>query len=150
MFDYKVSSENYSKILQNNFENHDNMQDEGEQGASLDKDEVIDVVTNFIACQSSVPSITTTKVEKIIEQYCSDPDIQNEKHYEFYFNLSQIYLKDDDPEQALHYLREAFKKGMSDNSITDENVKFKVQEMHFLNELYKYYNNIEYMTEGQS
>lgn len=39
---------------------------------------------------------------------------------------------------------------MSDNSITDENVKFKVQEMHFLNELYKYYNNIEYMTEAQS
>ena len=37
---------------------------------------------------------------------------------------------------------------MSDNSITDDNVKFKVQEMHFLNELYKYYNSIEYMTEG--
>ena len=64
--------------------------------------------------------------------------------------MSQIYLKDDDPEQALHFLREAFKKGMSDNSITDDNVKFKVQEMHFLNELYKYYNNIEYMTEGMN
>ena len=103
-----------------------------------------------MACQSSVPSQTTKHVEKVIEEYCSDPSIQEEKHYEFYFNLSQIYLKDDDPEQALHYLREAFKKALNDNSITDDNVKFKVQEMHFLNELYKYYNNIDYMTEGQN
>ena len=42
------------------------MSDEGGESAALDKDEVIDVVTNFMACQSSVPSNTTTKVEKII------------------------------------------------------------------------------------
>ena len=88
LFDYGASSDSYAKILQNNFANQENMNDEDEEAAALDKDEVIDVVTNFMACQSSVPTTTTTKVEKIIQQYCSDPDIEKEKHYEFYFNLS--------------------------------------------------------------
>lgn len=125
------------------------MQDEGDQVQTLDKDEVVDIVTNFMACQSSVVSQTSKKVEKIIQKFCSDPEIEEEKHYEFYFNLSQIYLKDDDPESALQYLREAFKKALSDGSLSEDNVKFKVQEMHFLSELYKFYNNIEYATEGQ-
>ena len=65
------------------------MHDEGEdQEVALENDEVIDIITNYLACQSSVPSNTITKAEKIIEQYCSDAEIQNEKHYEFYFNLS--------------------------------------------------------------
>jgi hypothetical protein len=51
LFDYKSSSENYQKILETNFENQDQMQGEDEdQAAALDKDEVIDVVTNFMAC----------------------------------------------------------------------------------------------------
>lgn len=32
----------------------------------------------------------------------------------------------------------------------DDHVKFKVQEMHFLNELYKHFNSITYDTEAQS
>lgn len=55
-------------------------------------------------------------------------------------------MKDDEPEQALHYLREAFKKAQADSTNLEDHVKFKVQEMHFLNELYKYFNSIEYET----
>jgi len=36
-----------------------------------------------------------------------------------------------------------------DDSINDDQVRFKVQEMHFLNELYNQYNSIEYQTEGK-
>ena len=57
-------------------------------------------------------------------------------------------MKDDEPEKALHYLREAFKKASSDDQIMDDHVKFKVQEMHFLNELYRNFNTIEYSTEA--
>jgi hypothetical protein len=64
------------------------MKDEGDNGASLDNDEVIDIVTNYLACKSSVPNDTINNVEKLIEQYCSEAEIENEKHYEFYFNLS--------------------------------------------------------------
>ena len=92
------------------------MQDDGENGPiSLDNDEVIDIVTNYLACKSSVSNETKNQVEKLIQEYCSSPEIENEKHYEFYFNLSQIYMKDDDPEQSLFYLREAFKKAQNDN-----------------------------------
>lgn len=45
------------------------MKDEGDDddNVALDKDEVIDIVTNYMACQSSVHSQTLTKVEKIID-----------------------------------------------------------------------------------
>ena len=94
------------------------MKDEGAE--TLEKDEIVDIVTNYLACQSSVTNKTIEKVEKIIKDYCSDPGIESEKHYEFFFNLSQIYMKDDDPEQSLFYLRQAFKKASTDNQIMDD------------------------------
>lgn len=90
----------------------------------LDQDEVADIVTNYLACQSSNLGSSTQQVEKFISKYCESP--QFEKTYEFYFNLSQVYLKDHCTDQSLKKLREAYEKSKSDDSYKDDQIRFKV------------------------
>ena len=55
-----------------------------DQDADLDQDEVADIATNYLACQSSIGN--RQEVEKFIAKYCENSSF--EKTYEFYFNLS--------------------------------------------------------------
>ena len=102
-----------------------------DQDADLDQDEVADIATNYLACQSSIGN--KQDVEKFIAKYCESSSF--EKTYEFYFNLSQVYLKDQCTEASLKQLRDAYEKSKQDDSYKDDQIRFKVQEMHFLSNL---------------
>jgi hypothetical protein len=84
-------------------------------------------------------------VEKFIAKYCEGSNF--EKTYEFFFNLSQVYLKDQCTQESLKQLRDAFEKSKQDDSYKDDQIRFKVQEMHFLSNLVNQYSNINYTTE---
>lgn len=58
---------------------------------SNDQDEVADILTNYLACQSNNLEAKSQDIEKFIQRYGEG---NFEKTYEFYFNLSQVYLKD--------------------------------------------------------
>ena len=47
-------------------------------------------------------------------------------------------------EKAMSYLREAYTKSQQDESYKEDQIRFKVQEMHFLNQFYKEFSHIEY------
>jgi Flp pilus assembly protein TadD len=51
---------------------------------------------------------------------------EDQKTYEFYFNLSQVYLKDGQTEEALSYLQKAYQKAAKDDSINEDQIRFKV------------------------
>lgn len=69
MTDYKSSINIYEDVIR-----------------KADKDEVSDIVTNLLACASNYPDYTDA-VNKLINALAFD------KTYEFYFNLSQVELK---------------------------------------------------------
>lgn len=79
---------------------------EGEE--ALDQDEITDITTNFLACQSSMQTSSQKDVHDFMQKYCNDEAF--EKTYEYYFNLSQVYLKDQCTEQGLKTLKDAFEK----------------------------------------
>jgi HD superfamily phosphohydrolase len=117
------------------------------QGAAdLDQDEVADILTNYLACQSSNRAANTKEVESFLSKYSDS----FEKTYEYYFNLSQVYLKDSCTEMSLKQLREAYEKSKQDDSYKDDQIRFKVQEMHFLSSLLNQFSNISYQTEGDT
>ena len=63
-----------------------NLNKEGGEGETLDQDEITDISTNYLACQSSVQKSSQAEVEKFLKEHCSDPAF--EQTYEYYFNLS--------------------------------------------------------------
>lgn len=75
----------YEGILKTNTEGT-----EGEE--PLDQDEITDITTNYLACQASVQKSSQEEVQNFLQQYCSDSGF--EQTYEYFFNLSQVYLKD--------------------------------------------------------
>lgn len=52
-------------------------------------------------------------------------------------------------QEAFKYLNEAYTKAVEDDDFKDDQVRFKVQEMHFLNELFNHYSSIEYSADKQ-
>ena len=46
-------------------------------------------------------------------------------------------------------MKQAYDKANADGSLSDDQIRFKVQEMHYLNELYNQYQNISYKTDAQ-
>jgi hypothetical protein len=78
-----------------------------------------------------------------------DNETGYDKTYEFFFNLSQIYLKEGQTSEAFSTLSKAQKLAEKDGSYKDDQVRFKVQEMHFLNELYNQFSQIEYSANNQ-
>lgn len=109
---------------------------------TLDEDEIMDTLTNFLACSSNQKESSQAAVNEI-SKYCG---AGFEKTYEYFFNLSQVYLKDNMTEESIQGLRDAYEKSKHDDSYKDDQIRFKVQEMHLLNELYNQYLSIEYKT----
>ena len=107
----------------------------------LEADEVSDIVVNYLACHSSTSQQSSADVEKFISRFHGF-----EETYEYSFNLSQVYLKDGRTEEALACLRKAYTKAVSDDQFKDDQTRFKVQEMHLLNQLFRQYSDIEYTT----
>ena len=68
----------------------------------LDSDEIQDVIVNCLACICSSDSITIEHTQQLLKKFEG-----LEKSYEFYFNLSQVYLKNDKSDLAIKFLREA-------------------------------------------
>ena len=68
----------------------------------LDSDEIQDVIVNCLACICSSDSITIEQTQQLLKKFDG-----LEKSYEFYFNLSQVYLKNDKSDLAIKFLREA-------------------------------------------
>lgn len=86
-------------------------------------------------------------MEKFLKEHCSDPGF--EQTYEYFFNLSQVYLKDQCTDLALKTLKDSFEKSKVDDSFADDQIRFKVQEMHALNKLVHQYSAISYKTDAE-
>lgn len=57
---------------------------------NLEGNEIMDIITNYLACESAIGKSTAQEIQSMVENYCSRDDI--EKTYEFFFNLSQVHL----------------------------------------------------------
>tara|TARA_B110000285_G_C15102222_1_gene605677 strand:+ start:648 stop:968 length:321 start_codon:yes stop_codon:yes gene_type:complete len=53
-------------------------------------------------------------------------------------------------DEAIKSLHEAHQHAVKENQIQDDQIRFKVQEMHLLNQIYHQYSNIQYKTENNS
>lgn len=76
----------------------------------LDKDEVPDVIVNCLACISSSDKLSIEQTEHLLKKFEG-----LEKSYEFYFNLSQVYLKNDQSDLAIKFLRDAHDKAVKED-----------------------------------
>ena len=116
---------------------------EQDEEAIIPPDDIIDIVTNYMACQSSLAKVDWNEVELFLKKYCGDiPD--DKKHYEYFFNLSQINLNAHDVKEAVQNLKIAFEKAKTDESYKDDIARFKVQEMHLINQLFNQFSQIQY------
>lgn len=91
--------------------------DEAAEG-KLDADEVMDIITNYLACESSLAHSSMEEIKELQESYCAGAGF--EKTYEFFFNLSQVHLKDARNEEALALLKQAYDKASADGSLADD------------------------------
>ena len=64
----------------------------------------MDLATNYFACASSSQGQCLSKVQSIVESFCKNIS-EEERTYEFYFNLAQVFLKEGDPLTALETLK---------------------------------------------
>jgi tetratricopeptide (TPR) repeat protein len=109
------------------------------EGEKLEADEVSDIIVNYLACQSCTSDECLAQIQKVIDQ-----NKGFDETYEYFFNLSQVYLKEGHIQQSIDLLEQAYEKAVKDDAFRDDQVRFKVQEMHFLNELYSQFSSIEY------
>ena len=100
-------------------------------GERLEADEVSDIIVNYLACQSSTSGECLAEIQKVIGN-----NKGFDETYEYYFNLSQVYLKEGHVQKSVELLEQAYEKAIKDDAFRDDQVRFKVQEMHFLNEMY--------------
>lgn len=77
----------------------------------------MDLATNYFACSSQGSSLS--KIQSIVESYCQNISEQ-ERTYEFYFNLAQCYLKEGHSETALETLKKACNKAKADDAFIDD------------------------------
>lgn len=112
----------------------------------LSSEDIIDILTNYLACQSSVDAVDLEKLENTLDNFKAD------KSYEYFFNLSQVYLKEKSLEKAHEALMQAHKLAKAEDGFdgSEEEARFKIQEMHFLNQLYSITSNIGYAAERTS
>lgn len=127
--EYQKSVQAYQSVLQ-------------DHRGDLEAEDVSDILVNYLACQSSQATTSLEEVNKLVSDYQGAAET-----YEYLFNLSQIYLKLGENETAYKFLKEAHDKAVQEDSFKDEQVRFKVQEMHFLNEIHAHYSSIHYSTE---
>lgn len=81
---YKLGKYDQSVSIYEGILNSNTQGIEGEE--PLDQDEITDITTNYLACQSSVQKSSQQDVKKFLQQYCSDSGF--EQTYEYFFNLS--------------------------------------------------------------
>lgn len=122
LYEYSKTANVYKNILQRNDQD-------------IDTQDKSDIIVNLLACENCQSGSNLDSILKLIEQQQG-----YDKTYEYYFNLSQIYLKEGRSQEAFASLSEAQKLALKDDALKDDQVRFKVQEMHFLNELFAQYS----------
>ena len=95
----------------------------------LSPEDIIDILTNYLACQGSVDDVDLEKLENTLANFKVD------KSYEYFFNLSQVYLKEKNLAKAHEALMQAHKLAKAEDGFdgSEEEARFKIQEMHFIN-----------------
>jgi translation initiation factor 2B subunit (eIF-2B alpha/beta/delta family) len=83
--DYQASMKNYVEILQQDKDGGDQIGEE-----NLEGNEIMDIITNYLACESAIGKSSVQEIQNLVDTYCSRDDV--EKTYEFFFNLSQVHL----------------------------------------------------------
>lgn len=99
----------------------------------VSEDEVADIFTNLLACASNSEDLIPT-VERLADGFKFD------KTYEYFFNQSQVEMKQELHQQALQTLLKSFAIAREDGAEHAELTRFKVQEMHTLNSFYQEFN----------
>ena len=90
--------------------------------SDLSEEDMMDILTNYLACQSSIDHDDLEKLENMLNNF------KAEKSYEYFFNLSQVYLKEKDLEKAHEILMQAYKLAKTDEQFegTEEEARFKI------------------------
>lgn len=109
----------------------------------LPEDEVMDVATNFLACMASLKTPNLAEVEGFIRDYVEG---RGDKTYEYYFNLSQVQLLARHTEAAIQNIKVAFDRAHQEEAFAEDQVRFKVQEMHLLTDLFHQFPSVQYRT----
>lgn len=109
----------------------------------MQADEICDILTNLVACGS-------TKAEHIdkVKQVVSTCE-PFQKTYEFYFNECQLLMREQLYENALKMMLESYDVAKEDGSDQTDATRFKVQEIHTLNNFYNAFNLIEYSPDAK-
>ena len=75
----------------------------------------MDLATNYFACSSQAQSLSKVHVEA----FCKNIS-EEQRTYEFYFNLAQVYLKEGDTLTALETLKKACNKAKAEDAFVDD------------------------------
>ena len=86
-----------------------------ENKEEIESDDVSDIIVNYLACQSSLPNAQIKEVQETLTKF---KDF--EMSYEYHFNLSQVYLKDDSNLEAYECMRQAYEKALKDDQFKDD------------------------------
>ena len=89
--------------------------------SEIESEDVSDIIVNYLACQSSIGTGSNEEIEQTLK-----PFEGFEMTYEYYFNLSQVYLKDGLNEESYKCLRDAYEKAVKDDQFKDDMIRFKV------------------------
>jgi hypothetical protein len=111
--------------------------------AGQDED-LTDILTNLLACASNQDAKSIQAVDRLVESTQGKLD----RTYEFYFNLSQVQMKQQLHGLAFKSLLQSFEQARQDEHHTDDAVRFKIQELHALNTFCKQFSAIDYNVGG--
>ena len=87
--DYDSSMGIYTAILDKDAKEGvpaDQIQQEDGAEGKLEADEIMDIITNYLACQSSIGHSSIEEIQGLLQNYCNGDTY--EKTYEFFFNMS--------------------------------------------------------------
>ena len=110
-------------------------QDLLKDGAS--EDELADIMTNLLACAANQPD-AIVPISRLQEGFSF------QKTYEYFFNLSQVLMKEERYQEALSALLKSFGMAREDGADHTDLSRFKVQEIHTLNSFQQEFNQVEY------
>ena len=96
-------------------------------------DEVADILTNLLAIAANAEDLIMP-VERLIEGF------NFQRTYEYFFNYSQVQMKQELYQDAFHSFIKSFNMAKEDGTEQSDLPRFKIQEIHTLNSFYQDFN----------
>lgn len=108
-----------------------------------------DLLTNILACASNFPASSFAAARDQAERFISKTEGQVERTYEFYFNQSQLLMRQQLYLEAFRTLLKSYDLAkLDEDQLHSEQPRFKVQELHALNTFAFEFSSISYNLGG--